>query len=139
MSADPSDRVDDALIAVRTRSLSDITQDHVEEHQAWFRRVEIAIPGDPDVLTMPLDQRIARLADAEDPALAALYYQFGRYLLIASSRPETEAANLQGIWNDRSNPSWDSKYTVNINLPMNYWPAESGNLSELTGPSVGSG
>jgi len=134
VSADPSDRVDDALIAVRTRSLSDITQDHVEEHQAWFRRVEIAIPGDPDVLTMPLDQRIARLADAEDPALAALYYQFGRYLLIASSRPETEAANLQGIWNDRSNPSWDSKYTVNINLPMNYWPAESGNLSELTGP-----
>ncbi|HEX4935049.1 MAG TPA: hypothetical protein VFV33_17815, partial [Gemmatimonadaceae bacterium] len=69
-----------------------------------------------------------------DPALAALYYQFGRYLLIASSRPGTQPANLQGIWNDNPNPWWDAKYTVNINLPMNYWPAETGNLAELVEP-----
>ena len=68
---------------------------------------------------------------ASDPALEALYFQFGRYLLIASSRPGTMAANLQGIWNDQLAPSWDSKYTININTEMNYWPAEVTNLSEL--------
>ena len=71
---------------------------------------------------------------ASDPALEALYFQFGRYLLIASSRPGTMAANLQGIWNDQLAPSWDSKYTININTEMNYWPAEVTNLSELHEP-----
>jgi alpha-L-fucosidase 2 len=69
-----------------------------------------------------------------DPSLAALCYHFGRYLLISSSRPGTEAANLQGIWNENMNPSWDSKYTANINLQMNYWPVESGNLSDCAEP-----
>jgi alpha-L-fucosidase 2 len=86
------------------------------------------------VLALPTDERIKQLGTTPDPDLAALYYQFGRYLLISSSRPGTQAANLQGIWNDAPNPWWDSKYTVNINLPMNYWPAESGNLAELVGP-----
>ena len=71
---------------------------------------------------------------ASDPALEALYFQFGRYLLIASSRPGSMAANLQGIWNDQLEPSWDSKYTININTEMNYWPAEVTNLSELHEP-----
>ena len=69
--------------------------------------------------------RIAQHAGADDPQLAALLFQYGRYLLISSSRPGTQPANLQGIWNDQMNPPWDCKYTININTEMNYWPAEA--------------
>jgi len=134
VSGDPAARVREVLAAARDRSVQDMVSDHLSEYQAWYNRVSLYMPGEADVEALPLDERIARLSDGEDPALAALYYQFSRYLLIASSRPGTQAANLQGIWNDRPNPSWDSKYTVNINLPMNYWPAESGNLAELVEP-----
>src|SRR6185503_10247702 len=83
---------------------------------------------------LPTDERLARVkAGASDLALEALYFTFGRYLLISSSRPGTLPANLQGIWNDSLAPSWDSKYTVNINTEMNYWPAEVTSLSELHG------
>jgi alpha-L-fucosidase 2 len=109
--------------------------DHIREHRSWFDRVELSLGATAAAAaTLPTDERIARFADDPDPALAALYYQFGRYLLIASSRPGTQPANLQGIWNDNPNPWWDSKYTININLPMNYWPAETGNLQELVDP-----
>lgn len=134
VSGDPSARVQVVLGAARERSATDMVNDHLAEYQAWYQRVSLYMPGDQEVEALPLDERIARLADGADPALAALYYQFSRYLLISSSRPGTQAANLQGIWNDRANPSWDSKYTVNINLPMNYWPAETGNLAELVEP-----
>ena len=81
--------------------------------------------------SLPIDERIARVKQGkDDPELAALYFQFGRYLLMGSSRPGTMAANLQGIWNDSMAPPWDSKYTTNINVEMNYWPAEVGNLPE---------
>jgi alpha-L-fucosidase 2 len=102
--------------------------EHEREHRAWFDRVSLTLgdPAEPGA-SLPTDERIDRFAEHPDPALAALYYQFGRYLLIASSRPGTQPANLQGIWNDNPNPWWDSKYTININLPMNYWPAETGN------------
>ena len=84
---------------------------------------------------IPTDERLARVAcGQQDLSLEALYFQFGRYLLIASSRPGTMAANLQGIWNDSLTPPWDSKYTININTEMNYWPAEVCNLSELHEP-----
>ncbi|MBB6674041.1 glycoside hydrolase family 95 protein [Cohnella nanjingensis] len=84
---------------------------------------------------LPTDVRLERVrGGAEDAGLAALYYQFGRYLLVASSRPGSLPANLQGIWNDRILPPWDSKYTININTQMNYWPAESGNLAECHEP-----
>ena len=79
---------------------------------------------------------LKKFSDESDPQLASLCYQFGRYLLISSSRPGTQPANLQGIWNKDMNPSWDSKYTTNINTEMNYWPAESANLSELTEPLI---
>ena len=89
----------------------------------------------PAVENLPTDERLARLKKGqEDPGLSALYFQFGRYLLMGSSRPGTMAANLQGIWNELMSPPWDSKYTTNINLQMNYWPAEVGNLPETTGP-----
>lgn len=135
VSADPAARVAAALIAATRRPYDDLRRDHEAEHQGWFRRVRLTLgPTPPDVAALPTDERLQRFREGADPDLAALYYQFGRYLLIASSRPGTEPANLQGIWNDNPNPWWDSKYTVNINLPMNYWPAETGNLAELTGP-----
>jgi alpha-L-fucosidase 2 len=134
VSANPQARVAAYLDAATDRDESAMRADHLEEHRQWFRRVSIDFEGDPTLRELPTDERIARLEEGEDPSLAALYYQFGRYLLIASSRPGTQPANLQGIWQDRPNPSWDSKYTININLPMNYWLADSGNLSEMNGP-----
>jgi len=111
---------------------------HMADHQKLFRRVEVELaPAATNAWaeTLPTDERLAQLKKGvEDPGLSALYFQFGRYLLMGSSRPGTMAANLQGIWNGLMAPPWDSKYTTNINLEMNYWPAEVGNLSETTGP-----
>ena len=135
VSANAAGRVAAVLEAVRDRDEPAIRADHLKEHQQWFRRVQVDFTGEPPLKDLPTDERIARLeGGGQDPSLAALYYQFGRYLLIASSRPGTQPANLQGIWQDRANPSWDSKYTININLPMNYWLADSGNLSEMNQP-----
>jgi len=135
VSGNPAARVSQRLERVRTRSYTELKTAHQAEHRDWFRRVALRLgAGIPDADSLPTDLRIKRFATAADPGLLALYYQFGRYLLIGSSRPGTEPANLQGIWNDNSNPWWDSKYTVNINLPMNYWPAETGNLAELEAP-----
>ena len=135
VSGDPATRVRTVLDRTSTRAYPAMLHDHVAEHQQWFGRVQLALTGSSaDAMAMPTDERIRRFANAPDPDLAALYYQFGRYLLIASSRPGTQAANLQGIWNDNSNPWWDAKYTININLPMNYWPAETANLGEMVQP-----
>ena len=135
VSGNPAERVRGVLDRAGEREYDDLLRDHVAEHRAWFRRVRLTLEGTPaEVMALPTDERIKRFANAPDPNLAALYYQFGRYLLMASSRPGTEAANLQGIWNDNPNPWWDAKYTININLPMNYWPAETGNLAEMVGP-----
>jgi len=135
VSAQPAERVRLALNGATGRAYPTLLRDHVAEHQRWFRRVALTLAGTPDtVRALPTDERLTRLATAPDPDLAALYYQFGRYLLVASSRPGTQAANLQGIWNDSPNPMWDAKYTVNINLPMNYWLAETANLAEMVEP-----
>src|SRR5690606_5413196 len=83
---------------------------------------------------LPTDERLRRFRSGNDPHLVTLYFQFGRYLLISSSQPRGQPANLQGIWNHRMNPPWDSKYTININAEMNYWPAEKTNLPELHEP-----
>jgi alpha-L-fucosidase 2 len=90
--------------------------------------------GETSAVELPTDERIRKFAAGDDPALAALYFQYGRYLLISSSRPGTQPANLQGLWNDSTAPPWGSKYTLNINTEMNYWPAESTSLPELTEP-----
>ena len=111
---------------------------HLADHEKLFRRVELEMAppiGESSMESLPTDERLARIAQGkDDPGLAALYYQFGRYLLMGSSRPGTMAANLQGIWNDSMAPPWDSKYTTNINVEMNYWPAEVGNLPETAEP-----
>jgi alpha-L-fucosidase 2 len=133
VSGNPVARVERDMAAVVDKPYDRIRVEHVTEHRRLFRRVALDL-GSSAAARLPTDERVARFRIGADPQLAALYYQFGRYLLISSSRPGTEPANLQGIWNEDPNPSWDSKYTVNINLPMNYWPADVGNLPETFEP-----
>ncbi|WP_158849661.1 glycosyl hydrolase family 95 catalytic domain-containing protein [Saccharothrix deserti] len=106
---------------------------HVADYQRLFGRVAIDL-GRTAAADQPTDVRIAQHNTTSDPQFSALLFQYGRYLLISSSRPGTQPANLQGIWNDQLTPSWDSKYTINANLPMNYWPADSTNLAECYEP-----
>ncbi|MFE6633385.1 glycoside hydrolase family 95 protein [Streptomyces tendae] len=106
---------------------------HIRDYTALFGRVDIDL-GTSEAALLPTDERIARKQPDTDPSLAALYFQYGRYLLISSSRSPGYAANLQGIWNDSLNPAWESKYTLNINLEMNYWPAGPANLAECWDP-----
>jgi alpha-L-fucosidase 2 len=120
----------------RGRRFASFLEAHVADHRALMRRVSLDLGQTPAAVAQrPTDQRLKMLAtDANDPQLEALYFQYGRYLLIASSRPGCQPANLQGIWNDQLAPPWDSKWTVNINTEMNYWPAEVTNLSECAEP-----
>lgn len=123
--------VDRNLMRASGRSYADLRQRHIEDHRRYFRRASISFGPDTNAATST-DKRIAAVkAGGEDIHLLPIYFQFGRYLLISSSRPGTLAANLQGIWNESVDPPWGSKYTVNINAEMNYWFAESANLAEL--------
>ena len=96
-------------------------------------RISLTLGSKP-AASQPTDQRLANFATAPDPSLLALYFQYGRYLLISSSRPDTQPANLQGIWSYQVQPPWSSNWTANINVQMNYWPAETCNLSDCTQP-----
>ena len=133
LTADPLDRNDKTLAAIGERSYATLRQSHVSDHQALFRRVSLDLGGNSGD-AIPTDERILRFKGSGDPRLAELLFHYGRYLLIASSRPGSQPANLQGIWNDSNNPAWDSKYTVNINTEMNYWLAEMTNLAECHEP-----
>ncbi|HEY8979993.1 MAG TPA: glycoside hydrolase N-terminal domain-containing protein [Streptomyces sp.] len=117
------------LDAARGTAVDELRRRHLADYQALFGRVSLDL-GRTAAADQPTDVRIAQHAQADDPQFSALLFQFGRYLLISSSRPGTQPANLQGIWNDQMAPSWDSKFTINANLPMNYWPADTTNLSE---------
>jgi alpha-L-fucosidase 2 len=122
-------------LAASARSYEILRKEHIADHQHFFRRVHLELPVDASARALPTDERLARVkSGSADEDLAALYFQYGRYLLIASSRPGSMASNLQGKWNDSLTPAWGSKYTININTEMNYWPAETCNLSELTDP-----
>jgi alpha-L-fucosidase 2 len=107
---------------------------HIAVHQKLFRRVELNLGDSGAAAKLPTNERLDHFAEGKDPQLAVLYYQFGRYLLISCSRPGGQPATLQGLWNDSMNPPWESKYTVNINTEMNYWPAETANLGECVEP-----
>ncbi|HSE30612.1 MAG TPA: glycoside hydrolase family 95 protein [Pyrinomonadaceae bacterium] len=121
------------LAAAGRKTYKQLRAAHISDHGRLFRRVELDLNGAKS--TLPTDARLKRVEAGEtDLDLEALYFQFGRYLLISSSRPGSMAANLQGKWNDNLEPAWDSKYTININTEMNYWPAEVCNLSELHEP-----
>ncbi|MEK7675245.1 MAG: glycoside hydrolase family 95 protein [Verrucomicrobiota bacterium] len=133
ITGDPAAHCDAVLKKVVRKSYEQLRQAHVKDHQRLFRRVSLDL-GTTGVASLPTDQRLKNATRQPDPQLAALYFQFGRYLLIASSRPGCQPANLQGIWNDQIKPPWDSKWTVNINTEMNYWPAEVANLSECHEP-----
>lgn len=135
VSADQHQRVNDYFKGIEKKSYATILESAVADYKKYFDRVSLQLPN-TDNSFLPTTERVKKIQTEPDPSMAALNYQFGRYLMIASSRPGTQPANLQGIWNDNMNPSWDSKYTTNINTEMNYWPVESGNLSEFAEPLV---
>jgi alpha-L-fucosidase 2 len=135
VSGDPEALTKQTLDAASRKKFNTLRQAHVAEHQRLFRRVKLDL-GTTDAARLPTDERIKNFAGGADPQLAALYFQYGRYLLISSSRPGTQPANLQGIWNESMAPPWDSKYTININTQMNYWLAEPTNLGECVEPLV---
>jgi alpha-L-fucosidase 2 len=132
-NGDPSIRAEGDLKAAAEKSYTELTARHLKSYQPLFQRVAIDL-GTSDSAQLSTDERVKRFGDGKDPALAALFYQYGRYLLISSSRPGGQPANLQGLWNDSLSPPWGGKYTVNINTEENYWPAETANLSECAEP-----
>jgi alpha-L-fucosidase 2 len=133
LGGDPLVDTRDALEGVADKDFATLRSRHLADYQPIFDRVTIDLGSSP-YEEWPTDHRLQRDDKSDDPALAELFYQYGRYLLISSSRPGSQPANLQGIWNDQLAPSWGSKYTLNINAEMNYWPAEVANLSEMHEP-----
>lgn len=133
ISADSLARAERQMAEALGRPYEELRREHIARYREQFDRVTLDL-GQSPAAAQPTDQRVEKFAGQFDPHLAALYFQFGRYLLISSSQPGTQPANLQGIWNPHTAPPWDSKYTLNINAEMNYWPAESTNLSELHEP-----
>lgn len=133
LSGNPSEKAKNYLSTAFKRAYSSAKNEHIKSYQKYFNRVSIDL-GKTSQTEIPTDRRVREFVNGKDPQLVSLYFQFGRYLLISSSQPGTQPANLQGIWNDKINPPWDSKYTININTEMNYWPAEVTNLSELHEP-----
>ncbi len=133
LSADPSARATRDLTTAEKRPYVDLRARHIADHQSLFRRVSLDLGRTADS-ALPTDERIKKFTGANDPALPALQFQYGRYLLIACSRPGAQPANLQGMWNDALTAAWGGKYTININTEMNYWPAEVTNLSETAEP-----
>ena len=134
-SINPVEKCNEQLKAVEGSSYKKLLSRHINEHQSLMRRVTLHL-GDPAMADFPTDERLAKVKEgASDPALAALYFQFGRYLLAGSSRaPGVLPANLQGIWCQDMEAAWNSDYHTNINIQMNYWPAEVCNLSETVLP-----
>jgi alpha-L-fucosidase 2 len=123
------------LDAAATKPFAILRTRHIEDHQRLFRRVSLALGSSSSSKpSKSTAQRLKEFAGSPDPSLLALYFQYGRYLLISSSRPGSQPANLQGIWNYQVTPPWSSNWTANINIQMNYWPAETTNLAECTGP-----
>lgn len=127
----PADACRETLSKARALGFSALSARHTTEYQRYFLRSTLTLPANPLTQALPTDERLARFREkAEDCGLAALFYHYGRYLLLSCSRPGNLPANLQGLWCGEMKPKWDSKYTININTEMNYWLAERANLSE---------
>ncbi|WP_207533988.1 glycoside hydrolase family 95 protein [Desertivirga arenae] len=135
VSGDENARAISYLNKAKRKTFSEILKGHIAAYEKYFNRVKLDLGTSP-AAELPTDERLRNFNSTVDPAFVVLYYQFGRYLLISSSQPGGQPANLQGIWNSRLRPAWDSKYTININAQMNYWPAEKTNLSELHEPFI---
>ena len=131
---DPALRTRADIKAASTKSFADLRAAHVADYRKLFDRVELRLGVAGEQSKLPTDQRIAKFSNDQDPELATLYFQYGRYLMIAGSRPGTQPLNLQGIWSHEVIPPWAAGYTTNINAEMNYWPAEPTNLSECHEP-----
>lgn len=127
---DPAAECARDLKKIAGRSYAKLRAEHVADYQKLFGRVTLDLGRNPQVEMLPTDQRVKTYQPGSDPGLAALYYQFGRYLLISSSRPGTQPANLQGIWNNSLFPPWAANWTINCNAQINYWSVEAANLSE---------
>ncbi len=134
--ANPATESRNRMAVVTRRSFPAIRERHITDHQRLFRRVGLDLGAGPNA-HLPTDERLAAVqAGVDDPGLTALYFQYGRYLLMGSSRPGDLPANLQGLWNEYFNAPWNSDYHTNINLQMNYWLAEVANLSECHLPLI---
>jgi alpha-L-fucosidase 2 len=137
ISADPAARAAAYMTALDGVSYDKLLAAHLADHRALFRRVSLEL-GHTAASDAATDQRLKAVKNKggldQDPDLAGLYFQYGRYLLMGSSRPGSQPANLQGVWNELKDPPWESKWTTNINVEMNYWPVEVANLSELHSP-----
>ena len=131
---DPGIKCQEQVNEILEKNYSQIKQDHINEHQRLFKKVSIEL-GTAEKINLPTDQRLQSLKEGSgDPDLIELYFQYGRYLLMSSSRPGGLPANLQGIWAGTLSPPWNADYHININIQMNYWPAEVTNLSECHRP-----
>jgi alpha-L-fucosidase 2 len=135
VSGDPTAITRAQIAKASAKTYEALFEAHVAEHQRLFNTVTVDF-GRTEFADLSTDVRIAKSQTQDDPALAALYFQYGRYLLISCSRPGTQPANLQGLWNEKLNAPWGGKYTININTEMNYWPAEPTGLSECVDPLV---
>lgn len=131
---DPSEKAARILDKALAFDYKTLKQRHTDDYHTLFDRVDLQLTSSPEQKAMPTDKRIEQFAQTPDPDLAALLFQFGRYLMISGSRPGGQPLNLQGIWNKDTIPAWNSGYTININTEMNYWPAELTNLSECHEP-----
>ena len=133
-TGNPHELCEGYLKSVESKSYDELRSDHIQEHQSLFQRVDINL-GSSDANNLPTDERLAKVKEgASDPGLVSLYFQFGRYLLMGSSRPGCLPANLQGVWNHHMKAPWNSDYHTNINLQMNYWVPEVCNLAECHKP-----
>ena len=135
LSADENKLAENYLNKAFQKSYAQLLSDHIHAYQKYFNRVKLDL-GSTDSVKNPTDIRVRDFANGNDPQLVTLYFQFGRYLLISSSQPGGQPATLQGLWNYHMHPPWGSKYTININTEMNYWPAEETNLSEMHEPLI---
>jgi len=136
VSGNPGTIAADIMSKVKGKSYDELKATHLADYQAIFNRVKLEL-GEPDKSAGDITStRVKNFNSTNDPSLVELHYQYGRYLLIASSRKGGQPANLQGIWNKDTNPIWGSKYTTNINLEMNYWPVETANLGECVWPLI---
>jgi len=131
---DPSVKAQQLIDAVKSTDYKTLRQRHLNDYKELFDRVSLSLPSGEEQKALPTDERIIRFGTKDDPDLAALLFQYGRYLMISGSRPGGQPLNLQGMWNKEIVPPWNSGYTQNINTEMNYWPAEVTNLSECHEP-----
>jgi len=134
ISGDAKKKAKEAIASLHGKSYKQLLADHIKKYQEQYNRVSLTLPKSANS-GLETDKRVAAFEkDASDLDMVALMMQYGRYLLISSSQPGGQPANLQGVWNDKMNAPWDSKYTININAEMNYWPALIGNLAETQQP-----